>query len=318
MSSDITEPQEIFVPEYLELQEILLEHERAHWNVDEADMRVDVEQWKNGKMTDGNKAFIKMILRLFTQADTNVCFSYVERLLPIFKAPDARMMLLSFANREVTHMLGYKRLNDTLGYDTKEFSHEFLSYAAMKSKHDFMVEKMPLDTPLNIAIYVARQALFEGVSLFGPFSQLLSFAANGKVPGMVSVNLWSIAEESLHFRGLSTLLRIYLQQHPEVVGDVFKKSVYETYGQIIAFEDACIDLAFSVGENENATPEQSKQYVRYIGDYRMTAMGFKPQYNIEDCPMPVVEQVTGNVIGNFFEKTVTEYSKDSLSGSWSY
>ena len=316
--SDVTQPQEIFVPQYLELQEILLEHERAHWNVDEADMRPDVEQWKNGKITEGNKAFIKMILRLFTQSDTNVCFSYAERLIPIFRSPDARLMLLSFANREGTHMLGYKRLNDTLGYDTKEFSHEFLDYAAMKAKHDFMVEQMPLDTPLNIAIYLARQSLFEGVSLFGPFSQLLSFAAVGKVPGMVSVNQWSIADESLHFKGLAALLRIYLNEHPEVIGDAFKSAVYETYTQIVGFEDACIELAFSVGENENATEQQAKDYVRYIGDYRMQAIGFKPQYNIEECPIPVVEQITGNVIGNFFEKTVIEYSKDSLTGEFVY
>ena len=98
----ITQAKEIFVPEYHKLQEILNAHERAHWVPDEADMRSDVEQWKNGKISESEKAFIKMILRLFTQADTDVCSAYVNRLLPIFKHPDARTMLLSFANREVT------------------------------------------------------------------------------------------------------------------------------------------------------------------------------------------------------------------------
>ena len=80
------------------------------------------------------KEFIKMILRLFTQANTNVCAGYVEKLLPVFRNADARMMLLSFANREVTHQLGYKRLNDTLGYDSEEFMSEFLAFEEMQDK----------------------------------------------------------------------------------------------------------------------------------------------------------------------------------------
>ena len=318
MIADITKPNEIFVPKYLALQTILEKHERTHWNVDEADMRVDVEQWKNGKITDSEKSFIKMILRLFTQSDTNVCASYAERLIPTFRSADARMMLLSFASREVTHMKGYKRLNDTLGYDSTEFLSEFLSYSEMKEKHDFMIESTPLDTPVHIATYLAKQILMEGVNLFGLFAMLLSFASEGKVPGTVSVNQWSITDESLHVAGLTEMLRNYLSENPSVVTNQFKSAVYSTYTEVIRLEDNFIDLAYSAGTNNNATPQQVKDYVRYVGDYRMQQMGFKPQYNIIECPLPIVEQVTGNTFGNFFETTVIEYSKSSLSGDWVY
>lgn len=314
----IVESTEIFVPTYLSLQEVLDKHERAHWNVDEADMRVDVEQWKNGKITDSEKAYIKMILRLFTQSDTNVAASYVERLLPIFKSADARMMLLSFASREVTHMKAYKKLNDTLGYDSAAFLSEFLSFSEMKEKHEFMIEAMPLQTPLQIAIYLAKQALMEGVNLFGPFSMLLSYAGEGKLPGMININKWSIRDESYHVAGLTDLLRIFLVENPEVVGNEFKAAVYTTYTEAIRLEDNSIDLAYSAGTNNNATADQVKAYVRYIGDYRMQQMGLKPQYGITDCPLPIVEQVTGNVLGNFFETTIVEYSKNSLAGEWVY
>lgn len=314
----IVDPTEIFVPTYLSLQDVLDKHERAHWNVDEADMRVDVEQWKNGKITDGDKAFIKMILRMFTQSDTNVAASYVERLLPTFKNADARMMLLSFAAREVTHMKAYKKLNDTLGYDSAAFLSEFLTYSEMKEKHEFMIEAFPLVTPMQIAIYLARQALMEGVNLFGPFSMLLSYAGEGKLPGMININKWSIRDESYHVAGLIDLLRIYLNENPQVIGDEFKAAVYTTYTEVIRLEDNSIDLAYSAGTNNNATAEQVKSYVRYIGDYRMQQMGLKPQYSISECPLPIVEQVTGNILGNFFETTIVEYSKNSLTGEWVY
>jgi hypothetical protein len=41
-------------------------------------------------------------------------------------------------------------------------------------------------------------------------------------------------------------------------------------------------------------------------------------YNNGECPLPIVEQVTGNVLGNFFETTIVEYSKNSLTGEWVY
>jgi ribonucleoside-diphosphate reductase beta chain len=316
--SNITEPTEIFVPRYLDLQEILNEHERAHWNADEADMRTDVEQWKNGKITESEKAYVKMVLRLFTQADTNVCASYAERLIPKFRNADARMMLLSFANREVTHMLGYKRLNDTLGYDSKEFMSEFLDFSEMKSKHEYMIEAADLTTDYGTAVYLGKQVLMEGVNLFGPFGMLLSFSGEGKFDGMITVNQWSVADESLHVRGLVALLRIFLEENPHLVTDAFKAEIYTAYTKVIDLEDAFVDLVYSVGTNNNASADQVKQYVRFIGDYRMKQMGFKPQYNIKENPLPAVEEVTGNIFKNFFETTVIEYSKNSLSGDWVY
>ena len=181
--SKIIEATEIFVPKYHKLQELLNKHERSHWLPDEADMSQDVNQWKDGTISPKRKQFIKMVLRLFTQADTDVCSGYVEKLLPVFKNADARMMLLSFASREVTHMLGYKRLNDTLGYDSLEFMSEFLSYKEMKNKHEFMTEQANLRSHKGIAEYLAKQILMEGVNLFASFAMLLNFSRLGQLPG---------------------------------------------------------------------------------------------------------------------------------------
>lgn len=314
----VLKSETIFVPRFKNFNDLMLKHERAHWNVDEADMRTDLEQWHGKKITEGNKAFIKMTLRLFTQSDANICSAYVEKLLPVFRQADVRMMLLSFAARETTHVMGYKKLNETLGYDTEAFAYDFQNYEALVAKHEFMIAGSDLSTPLGIAKYLAKQILMEGINLFGAFAQLLSFLKEGKLPGTVSINQWSITDESLHVMGLTMLLLQFLQEHPEVITDEFKKYVYETYTQIIAIEDASIELAYKVGENTAATCEEIKQYVRYIGDYRMTQMGFKPQFHIAENPLPFIEEVTGNLFGNFFEVTTIEYSKTSLSGKWEY
>lgn len=317
--SKVTEATEIFVPKYQKLQEVLEKHERAHWIPAEADMTHDVEQWKSGAITEGRKNFIKMILRLFTQADTNVCAGYVEKLLPVFKNADARMMLLSFANREVTHMLGYKRLNDTLGYDSEEFMSEFLSYKEMADKHSFMVEQANLRSNKGIAEYLAKQILMEGVNLFGSFAMLLNFSRLGQLPGMVSVNKWSIVDESLHIEGLAELFRIFVAENPNVVNEEFKKVVYETARTVVSMEDVFIDLCYNIENIKKLDKQDLKDYIRHLCDYRMQQMGFKPQFGIEKHNLHFIEDITGDgVLGNFFESTVTSYSKDSLTGTWEY
>lgn len=317
--SKITEATEIFVPRYVKLQDVLERHERAHWVVSEADMTQDVEQWKGGAIVPQQKDFIKMILRLFTQSDTNVCAGYVERLLPVFKNADARMALLSFANREVTHMLGYKRLNETLGYDSNEFMQEFLSYKEMADKHAFMVEQSNLRSNKGIAEYLAKQILMEGVNLFASFAMLLNYSRLGLLPGMVSVNQWSIIDESLHVEGLTEIFRIFVEENPSVVNEEFKRTVYETARKVVSLEDAFIDLCYSIFSPKKLAKEDLKTYIRFVCDYRMQQLGFKPQWNVEKNPLPFVEEITGDgVFGNFFEATITSYSKDGLTGEWEY
>ncbi len=317
--SKITDTTEIFVPRYTKLQEVYAKHERAHWYPEEADMSVDVVQWKDGTISDSGKAYIKMILRLFTQADTDVCAGYVEKLLPVFKNADARIMLLSFAARETTHMLGYKRLNDTLGYDSEEFMSEFLEYKEMKDKHEFMIESTDLRSNKGKAEYLAKQILMEGVNLFGSFAMLLDHSRNNELPGMVSVNQWSIIEESFHVEGLSEMFRIFLEENPSVVTEELKRTIYEFARKVVKLEDDFIDLCYSVHTPKKLDKQDLKNYIRLICDYRMQQLGFKPQFGIEKNPLPWIEEITGDgILGNFFETTITAYSKDSLVGEWEY
>ena len=314
----ITETTEIFVPRYKQLQEILNKHERAHWLSDEANMSDDVVQWKSGQITKEQKEFIKMILRLFTQADTNVCAGYVEKLLPVFRNADARMMLLSFANREVTHQLGYKRLNDTLGYDSEEFMSEFLAFEEMQDKHLFMIAPSSMHTQRGVAEYLGKQILIEGVNLFASFAMLLNFSRYGLLPGMVSVNSWSCLDENFHVEGLSEIFKVYVEEHPRIVNDEFKKILYETARTVVALEDEFIDLCYNIWEADNFTRQQAKEYVRFICDVRMKQMGFKGQFNINENPIPWIDDLMGDKLGNFFEVSITAYSKDNLRGEWEY
>ena len=310
----LIEYSEVYSPKYHGLVEINIKHEKVHWYEHEAKLNADVEQWKSGKITPEEKNLVSNILRLFTQSDVNVGQGYYEKIIPYIKNNEARNMLGSFAAREATHQRAYALLSDTLGFG-EDFYYEFLKVQEMKEKHDFMIEDIGKGHS-DFAKYLAKQTLTEGVSLFGMFEILLNFDRIGKLPGMSDIVRWSMVDESIHVEGNTTLFRIFIDEHPKIVNEDFKKDIYSCARKIISLEDAFIDNAFKTGGASNLTKEEVKKYIRYVADYRLNQLGFKKNWNISKNPTPWIDMLMAKTHGNFFERSVVEYSKANLSGEF--
>ena len=311
----LLETSKTYVPQYPELVEITKQHEEAHWHEGEAKLQQDVEQWKNGVITDKEKYFVNSILRLFTQSDVAVGSDYYDNLIPAIRNNEARNMLGSFAGREGVHQRAYALLNDTLGFGEGFYS-EFLAYGEMKEKLEFMMD-MKNSSVADLAKSIAKQVLVEGVCLFGMFAMLLNFPRMGKLMGMGDVNSWSIKDETIHVSGLSKLFRILVKEHPGVVDDAFKRDIYDTARECVKLEDRFIELTFQQGGVDGITEGEVKQYIRSVADYRMQQIGFKAEYGVGN-PFDWLDWVVSNsAIENFFETNTTGYSKNSMIGEFS-
>ena len=295
-----------------------IEHDKLAWGEWECDLQEDVAQWKSGKISVSEKNFITQILRLFTQSDVIVGGSYVDVFLPRIKNNEARMMMLSFAQRETIHMRSYALLNDTLGFPESEYT-AFLEYEAMADKIEFMQTFDP-DTKQGLAKSIAQTVCNEGMSLFSAFVMLLNFQRFGKLKGMCEIVEWSIRDETMHVDGMTALFRQYITENPEVVTDEFKQSIYDMYRTAVTLEDKVIDLAFELGAMEGITQSEVKEYIRYIADRRLVNLGLKANWDISANPLPWLDWVlNGDSFKNFFEGRVTDYSADGMSGdSWGW
>lgn len=310
----LLETSKSYVPIYPKFVEITQRHEKAHWHEGEVKLQSDVEDWKLGRVTPNEKYFISNVLRLFTQSDVAVGSDYYDNLIPVFKNNECRNMLGSFAGREGVHQRAYALLGDTLGFGD-DFYNEFLEYAEMKDKIEFMLD-MKNSSYKEIATSLAKQILCEGVCLFASFAMLLNFSRDGKMLGMSDVVQWSIRDESIHVEGLTQIFRQFLAEHPRVVTDAFKKEIYETARAVIQLEDAFIRKAFEFGDVKGITEAETMQYARSVCDYRMEQMGFKAEHNVSN-PFEWLDWVTStNKVENFFESNTTDYSKDSMVGSY--
>ena len=304
--------------QYPSLVNRAIEHDKIHWGEWEASLMEDVNQWKSGKMTAGDKEFILQILKLFTQSDVVVGGSYVEVFLPNIKNNEARMMMMSFAQRESIHMRAYAFLNDTLGLPESEYS-AFLEYTELSEKIEFM-QDFDVSTKAGLAKALAQTVCNEGMSLFSAFVMLLNFQRFGKMKGMCEIVEWSIRDETMHVDGMTELFRIYLNENPEVVTDEFKTGIYDMYRSAVELEDKVIDLEFAMGDVQGLSAREVKDYIRYIADRRLTNLGLKPNWDIAENPLPWLDWVlSGDSFKNFFEGRVTDYSADGMTGeSWGW
>jgi ribonucleoside-diphosphate reductase beta chain len=298
--------------------DIWLEHERMHWLSREVPLHEDVRDWNN-KLSKADIDFLSNVFLLFTQSDIDVANGYVKDYLPHFVHPEIRMMLLGFASREATHIDAYSYLIETLGKPDNFYS-EFLKVPVMREKHNFFERvingsKKKENLPIQIA---GISAFTEGMFLFSSFVMLLNYPRHGYMKGMGQIVTWSILDEQKHVEGLTQVFRTMITENKSWWNDEAKSEIYATAELMTELENDFIDHVF--GNNtafHDLTAEDLKQYIKYIVDRRLIALGMKGIHKVKTNPLPWVdEMIASQNHENFFESRATSYAKGALSGSW--
>lgn len=312
----LTDSRECFKPfNYPWAFEAFMQSEQMHWLWTEVPMIEDVNDWNN-KLTPEEKYFCVNLFRFFTQGDIDVSGAYVKTYLPAFPQPEVRMMLSSFAAREAIHVAAYSHLIETMGMPETTYN-EFLEYAEMRDKHDFINTFVDNDQDKIAEQIAVFSAFTEGMQLFSSFVMLLNFSRFGKMKGMGQIIAWSIADESLHAESMIKLFREYIKENKTLWNDELKARIYAVAEKMVELEDKFIDLAFGVNKMQGLTKEDVKQYIRYIADRRLISLGMKGIFKVKKNPLPWVDGMLGTTHSNFFEQKVTDYAKGSLTGDWS-
>ena len=306
--ADITQERTTFKPfKFPWAYDAWLQHEQSHWLHTEVPMSEDVKDYK--KLSKQEQEFLTKILRFFVQGDLDIGSGYHDHYIPVFKQPEVRMMMSGFAGREALHVAAYAHLIETLGLPESTYN-EFLQYKEMVEKHDYINNLSTAPMAEKIA---AISAFGEGMQLFSSFVMLLNFARNGKLKGLGQIIAWSIVDETQHAEGMIKVYREYVKHHQD---ETTSERIKEIADQMVCLEDQFVDLAFSMVEVEKLTKEEVKQYIRYIADRRLIAMGMKGIYKIKKNPLPWVDGMLGVSHTNFFEQRVTDYSKGATTGTW--
>lgn len=288
----------------------------VHWVPREVPMGEDLKDWapQSERLTEGERAFLLNIFRLFTQSDIDVGDNYMDNLLTTFRNGEVRRMLTVFSAFETIHIKAYSYVLESLKQPDSIYS-EFLEHQAMRDKHDWL-KQYRSDSLYDLLMTLACFGSFvEGLQLFASFAMLLNFPRFGLMKGMGQIVNWSIRDETIHVEGIQRLYHT-LRIEAGVPSSALAPDLQAACRHFVMLEDAFIDKAFEFGNPRGITKQEVHDYVRYIADIRLAQLDVDPIYNITSNPLPWVDEQTGLEHANFFETRATEYSKAAHTGTW--
>ena len=287
---------------------------QMHWMPESIPLHTDVKDWQ--ELSPVEKNLLTQIFRLFTQSDVDVGAGYIDKYMRIFKKPEARMMMGSFANMESIHQHAYSLLLDTVGMPESEYK-SFSEYEEMLKKHEYINNfKVTISNKQSIAKALAVYSAFtEGLQLFSSFVILLNFPRFGRMKGMGQIITYSIRDESLHVEAMTQLFREFMHENIDLWDDSLKKEIYQTCREMVHLEDKFLDLVFEMGDIQGLTKKEMYEYIRYIADRRLLQLGLKPNYGVKHNPLSWLDDVLGVEHQNFFEGRSTAYMKAGLRGN---
>jgi ribonucleoside-diphosphate reductase beta chain len=285
------------------------------WFPKEVDLTRDANDYKN--LTDAEKTAYDKALSQLIFMDSLQTNNIIDNINPYVTASEVNLILVRQSFEEALHSQSYAVMVDSISQNSAEIYDLWRKDMMLKHKNDAIaavyeqLSKEPTETNFLKACF-ANQIL-EGIYFYSGFAYIYTLARSGKMLGSAQMIRFIQRDEVTHlvlFKNLINTLRrdkpyLFTEQLKAEVIEMFKKAVelesnwgqYITQGQILGLTNEIVD-----------------QYIKYLADDRLTSVGFEKIYNVTN-PIKWVEDFAkfNDQKTNFFEGTVTNYSKGSLS-----
>jgi ribonucleoside-diphosphate reductase beta chain len=306
--------------EYVKAQEYWLKQHQAHWLHTEVPISQDVTDW-NSNLKDHEKNVIGGILKGFAQTETVVNDYWTSLVTKWFRKPEIIAMATTFGAFETIHAEAYALLNEQLGLDNfAEFLEDETTAAKIQSlmtvRDGNSGETDWHEAARSLAIF---SAFTEGVNLFSSFAVLLSFKMRNKLKGVGQIVEWSVRDESLHSEAGCWLFRTLMQEYPELKTDKLIKDIEEAATLALELEFNFIDKIFEMGDLENLSKDELKNFIKHRVNTKMGDLGLKPLIPSDQIDKGALKQmlwfdavVAGKQHTDFFANRVTNYSKGHM------
>jgi ribonucleoside-diphosphate reductase beta chain len=285
------------------------------WFPKEVDMTRDVNDYKN--LTDMEKAAYDKALSQLIFMDSLQTNNLIDNVNPYVTSPEINLILVRQSFEEALHAQSYAVMVDSISTNSAEIYDLWRKDMMLKAKNDAIFksyDKLAVEpSETNFVKACFANQILEGIYFYSGFAYIYTLARSGKMLGSAQMIRFIQRDEVTHlvlFQNLINSLKkeradLFTAELKAEVIEMFKEAVelevswgkYITQGQILGLTDAIVE-----------------QYIQYLADNRLSAVGFDKIYNV-DNPIKWVDDFAkfNDQKTNFFEGTVTNYSKGSLS-----
>ena len=293
-------------PEYY--TEGWLKQAQAFWLHTEIPMSGDVKDW-NEKLTSSEKNLVGNILLGFAQTECAVSDYWTQNVVSWFPKHEIQQMAMMFGSQETIHAVAYSYLNETLGLENFE---AFLHEPATAERFDNLVSYKGND-PKGIGRSLAIFSAFaEGVSLYSAFAVLYSFQLRNLLKGIGQQMKWSVRDESLHSK-MGCRLFNHMCEEKDFLRKTCEPHIIEAAETMLELEEKYIDKMFEMGDLENLTKYDLKQFIRRRTNEKLNELGYKELFDYDEKAAKNLDWfyhlTGGHTHTDFFAVRPTDYSK---------
>jgi len=301
-------------PKYIWATELWDIMEGNTWFPKEVQMTQDTKDYKF--LTPAEKRMYDLVLSQLIFMDSLQTNNIMDNMNPYITAPEINAILSRQAYEEANHSKSYAVMVESISDNTDEIYDMWKTDSELQHKNLFIANtfKAVGDNPTdeNIVLGMFANQILEGMYFYAGFASMYALGKSGKMLGSSQMIRFIQRDEVTHLLLFQNMINSTRQERPELFTDELEQKVrqmvrdaveiesrwgrYITQGQILGFTDGII-----------------KQYIQYLGDQRLKAVGYEAEFNVSH-PIPWVDTYASfnEQRTNFFEGNVVNYSKGSI------
>jgi ribonucleoside-diphosphate reductase beta chain len=285
------------------------------WFPKEVDMTRDANDYKN--LTDGEKTAYDKALSQLIFMDSLQTNNLIDNVNPYITAPEINLILVRQSFEEALHSQSYAVMVDSISQNSAEIYDLWRRDVMLKSKNDAIAVKYEMltenPTDENFLKACFANQILEGIYFYSGFAYIYTLARAGKMLGSAQMIRFIQRDEVTHLVLFQNLINSLRREKPELFTPELIEEVYQMFRDAVALEVSW-GRYITQGQILGLTDEILEQYIQYLADERLRAVKLEPIYNVKN-PIKWVDDFASfnDQKTNFFEGTVTNYSKGSLS-----
>ncbi|GAA0818892.1 ribonucleotide-diphosphate reductase subunit beta [Colwellia sp. D2M02] len=286
------------------------------WRPEEVDVSKDRADWQS--LTESEKHIFISNLKYQTLLDSMAARSVNAVLLPLVSLPEIETWVETWAFSETIHSRSYTHIlrnlftNPGEVFDdiivnpailkrassiAKYFDDVILTTQLLQSQGEgsYEVEGRTIEVntrKLKERLYLAVCSVnaLEAIRFYVSFACSFAFAERELLEGNAKIIKLIARDEALHLTGTQHILNNWLsgKDDPEmqVISQELRSEGLQIFLDVVEQEKEWAQYLFKDGSMIGLNAEILNQYIEYISNQRLMAIGFETQFNIKSNPLP--------------------------------
>jgi len=285
------------------------------WFPKEVDMTRDVGDYKN--LTDAEKTAYDKALSQLIFMDSLQTNNLIDNVNPYVTSPEINLILVRQSFEEALHSQSYAVMVDSISTNSEEIYELWRRDMMLKGKNDAIAavyqELAEEPSEYNFVKACFANQILEGIYFYSGFTYIYTLARSGKMLGSAQMIRFIQRDEVTHLVLFQNLINTLRKERPDLFTDKLKAEVIEMFKEAVKLETEW-GKYITQGQILGLTDGIVEQYIQYLADDRLRSVGFEKLYNVTN-PIKWVDDFAkfNDQKTNFFEGTVTNYSKGSIS-----